>query len=162
MTVAAKLERLARWIPGIAGYQDRERCRDTDQAVRVRLADELQQHRRLLEDAARHLTERRELSPLAKVDRLSARLDELANTLRYAPRGYRGFFDANQQIEKSLEDLYDFDLSLFDDVGKLGALAAGVERAAGESAKLESAMAELSRALEEFDGTVRKRHQLLA
>lgn len=33
MTLAEQLERLARIVPGVAGYQDRERARDADKAV---------------------------------------------------------------------------------------------------------------------------------
>ena len=41
MTTAAKLERLVRILPGVAGYQDRERARETDKQLRMRLGDEL-------------------------------------------------------------------------------------------------------------------------
>ena len=41
VTVAKRLERLVRFVPGVAGYQDRENARATDKQVRMRLVDEI-------------------------------------------------------------------------------------------------------------------------
>ena len=41
VTVAKRLERLVRFVPGIPGYQDRETARATDKQVRMRLVGEL-------------------------------------------------------------------------------------------------------------------------
>ena len=38
MNLADKLDQLARIIPGLSGYLDREACRDTDKTIRLRLA----------------------------------------------------------------------------------------------------------------------------
>ena len=41
VTVASRLERLVRFVPGVAGYQDRENSRTTDKQVRMRLVQEI-------------------------------------------------------------------------------------------------------------------------
>lgn len=41
MGLAEKLERLIRIVPGVRGYQDNESARQTDKAVRMKLASEL-------------------------------------------------------------------------------------------------------------------------
>ena len=46
VTVASRLERLVRFVPGVAGYQDREHSRATDKQVRMRLVQEI---RRLIQ-----------------------------------------------------------------------------------------------------------------
>jgi hypothetical protein len=42
MALSDAMKKLARILPGIAGYQDRETLRDTDKAVRMKLAGELE------------------------------------------------------------------------------------------------------------------------
>ena len=64
MSVAQKLEQLVRVLPGVAGYQDQETSRDTDQALRQRLAGELERLKHSLEDDTRQLAERRALDLL--------------------------------------------------------------------------------------------------
>src|SRR5574341_1590578 len=93
MSVAEKLERLARWVPGIAGYQDRESARETDKTLRVQLAGELADARSAVEAVKRTLVEAKRLEGLASLDRLSAKLQKIENLVRYASRGYRGWFD---------------------------------------------------------------------
>jgi hypothetical protein len=161
MPLAEKLERLARRVPGVAGYQDREKSRDTDRAVRSSLAEALEEEAREIEEEKRLLAERRDLTNLPALDRLTSRFGELANTIRYAPRGYRGWFDANQHIEKSLDDLYDFDLSLFTDVVKLRAFTEALREASLEAPKLKRTIALVSDALDEFEAVYRKRQALL-
>ena len=56
MSFSRKLERLARIVPGVAGYQDKETSRDTDKTIRLRLASELEQVKRGLEGDKRRLT----------------------------------------------------------------------------------------------------------
>src|SRR5260370_4089047 len=41
VTVASRLERLVRFVPGVAGDQDREHSRATDKQVRMRLLHEI-------------------------------------------------------------------------------------------------------------------------
>ena len=50
VTVAKRLERLVRFVPGVAGYQDRENSRATDKQVRMRLAGEIQRLIQSLEE----------------------------------------------------------------------------------------------------------------
>ena len=50
VTVASQLERLARFVPGVAGYQDRENARATDKELRMRLVQELRRLVQVLDD----------------------------------------------------------------------------------------------------------------
>ncbi len=53
MSLSEKVERLARMVPGVSGYQDKESSRDTDKSIRLRVATELEQLKRNLEDDKR-------------------------------------------------------------------------------------------------------------
>jgi hypothetical protein len=162
MSLAEKLEQLARLVPGIGGYQDKEKSRDTDRALRMRLVSELEEQRREVEETKRLFVERRDLSPLTKLDRLTSKLDKLASDVRYAPRGYRGVFDPNKHVQKSLDDVYDFDLSLFAEAAKLRAFTAEVRNAHADPARLETAMELFSQALDDFEKIFHTRETLLA
>src|SRR3989442_7416910 len=114
MGAASKLERLVRIVPVVAGYQDRENARETDKLVRMRLSDELRHLMGDVEEAKRRLTDARDLSQLALLDRLAGKLEKLGRTLEYAGRGYRGLFDLHKVEMKTLEQLYAFDVGLFE------------------------------------------------
>jgi hypothetical protein len=91
-------EKLAALFPGYAGYSERERSRETDQALRRAVAQLLADRKlvidRLIAIAARAMRFEA-LEPLESVKR---RLDRLAGMVRHAPAGYAGLFDA-QRVE---------------------------------------------------------------
>src|SRR5258705_161210 len=69
VTVAKRLERLVRFVPGIPGYQDRETARATDKQVRMRLVGELQRLIHGLEEDKERIAGSRDLSSLPRLDR---------------------------------------------------------------------------------------------
>ncbi len=116
MSVARKLERLVRSIPGVGGYQDREASRESDRSVRLRISGGLEQIKREVEELQRRLAERREFAPLPALGRLAAKLDKVANLTRFAPRGYRGLFDQRNVDQDVLACLCAFDEKLLDEL----------------------------------------------
>jgi hypothetical protein len=62
------------------------------------------------------MSKKGQLGPLAELDRLSARMQQMADTIRYASYGYAGIFDVEKIREEELDRLYAFDLSLVDEV----------------------------------------------
>ena len=52
------------------------------------------------------------LTPLAALDRISRKLQRLADTIRFSGYGYSGLFASIPVDEKKLLELYDYDLSL--------------------------------------------------
>jgi len=59
------------------------------------------------------------MESLAKLDRLSSHLQQMADTIRYASYGYSGIFDLEKIREKELDRLYSFDLLLVDDLERI-------------------------------------------
>jgi hypothetical protein len=103
VTVAKRLERLVRIVPGVAGYQDRDNARATDKQVRMRLVDELRRLIRGLEEDKERLAARGDLSALPRLDRLAGRLERQSREVEFAGRGYTGLFDALSAVRAKAE-----------------------------------------------------------
>lgn len=161
MNLAQKLGRLVRIVPGISGYQDRETARDSDKAIRLRLTSELEQLKRDLEEEQRELAENKYLSLLPSVDRLGSKLVKLANFIKYAGRGYRGVFDTYQMDQKKLDQLYSFDLGLFDELESIKAGVKEVGASRREADTLRDAIAHLDQALNRFEKVLSAREDIL-
>ena len=114
VTVASQLERLARFVPGVAGYQDRENARATDKELRMRLVQELRRLVQVLDDHKARLAEAHDFSALPRLDRLAGRLERMGRTVEFASRGYTGLFDLHAVDVEVLDQLYAFDLGLFE------------------------------------------------
>ncbi len=117
-------DRVESWlarIPGIRTYRTKEQLRATDKQVREHLASRLQESRALLKRVTLDLNQRGLLEPLDEIDRLSSHLQQMADTLRYASYGYGGIFDLVKIRAEALGRLYEFDLSLMDDLDAIHA-----------------------------------------
>jgi hypothetical protein len=150
MSVARKLEELARLVPGVSGYQDREAWRESDKIVRLRLCAGLEQIRRDVEELQRRLVERRECSLLPALGQVAAKLDKVANQVKFAARGYRGLFDSRPIDEETLARLCAFDERLLDEIRGLEARSAALLDAHREAAILDDIRA-LEDAVDAFE-----------
>src|SRR5687768_14765765 len=113
------LEKLADAIPGLKDYREKEARRDTDKRFREYLAARIDTSRNGLEDVKREQLSQGNLEELDDVDRLSQKLFKVANTIRHASYGYSGFFDQVKIQEAELDRIYQYDLSLLNDVEAL-------------------------------------------
>ncbi len=120
------LERLGDKIPGFRGFQDRELRRDVDKLQREHISGEIGRLKTALRDRARGYTDAGQIAMLSPFDRLDRRLDGLSQSVRFADYGASGLFDAVKIGEAELQRLYEFDLSLLDDVAALRTEAAAV------------------------------------
>lgn len=162
MSAAAKLERLVRIIPGVAGYQDRENARETDKLVRMRLSDEMGRVIRDLELDKRRVLDGGHRSALPLLDRLAGKLEKLARTVEYATRGGSGLFDLHKVDQQRLEQLYAFDLRLFDTLATVKGKATAVHQSGADPAALGRAGSEMEAALDDFERAFDARRQVLA
>ena len=113
------LEKLADAIPGLKDYREKEARRDTDKRFREYLAGRIDTSRNALEDVKREQLGQGNLEELDDVDRLSQKLFKVANMIRHASYGYSGFFDQVKIQEAELDRIYQYDLSLLNDVEAL-------------------------------------------
>jgi hypothetical protein len=125
------LERIASAIPGFSGYRDRERRREADGIAREHLARRLEGARRELDGLADKASRVGALDAINDIETARKKLEALAARIRYADRGYSGFFDAVKIDEAMLERVYRFDLSLLAGVEEAEQAAQAASAAAG-------------------------------
>ncbi|HYX24697.1 MAG TPA: hypothetical protein VFC23_11135 [Thermoanaerobaculia bacterium] len=120
------LEKLGEKIPGYRGFQDRELRRDVDRLLREHLASEIGRLKSTLRDRARGYTDAGRIGALNGFDRLDRQLDGLSQAVRFSDYGATGLFDPVKIGEPELQRLYEFDLSVVDDLAQLEAGIAAV------------------------------------
>ncbi len=126
------LERLGEKIPGFRGFQDRELRREVDKLLREQLASEVTRLKGELRERARAYTDAGRIGALNGFDRLDRKLDGLSQAVRFSDYGAGGLFDAVKVGEAQLERLYQFDLSVFDDLAQLEAHVAALPAPGGD------------------------------
>jgi hypothetical protein len=158
---AAKiLTKAARVLPGIGSYQDKESLRESDKKLRDHISSRLAQSVATLERSKTELSRTGALSQLKELDDLSRHMDKLSRTIRYAARGYAAVFASNQVDEKALSDLFEFDLSLKEDINSLETL---VSKISVNTKSLDSSLlAELRNLLFGLEKRVGERENLVS
>lgn len=137
--VAKILTKTARVLPGIGSYQDKESIRESDKKLRDHISTELAHCMETLERLKTDISRKGSLSFLKGLDDISRHMDKLSRTIRYASRGYAGVFAPSQVDEKALSALFEFDLSLKEDIGDLDSL---VSRISGNKGDIDSTVLE--------------------
>jgi hypothetical protein len=161
VSVATRLERLVRFVPGVSGYQDREKARATDKQVRMRLVEEMQRMIRALEEDKARLAESPYISGLPRLDRLAGRLERLSRRVEFASRGYTGLFDLHRVDGNVLDQLYAFDLGLFDVLSAVRAKAEAVRAVLADPEALKRAASHMGEALDDFEQLFDERRRIV-
>ena len=117
--LSERIEALAGRIPGLGTYRDRERRRDTDKLLRDYLSKLMLESKAQLQDFSLDLIKHGKLEPMDDLDRLASHIQQISDTIKHAGYGYSGIFDVEKIGGEELDRLYEFDLSLVDDIDKL-------------------------------------------
>ncbi len=152
------LEQLANAIPGFQGYREKELRRDADRVEREHLAVLLEECKRPFNALANDATRSGALDAINDVETARKRLDKLVARIRYADRGYAGFFDAIKVDEALLECVYEFDLGLVADVDAVHDSA----EAADAAADVKAGLAPVIAALDALDARLGERERILS
>jgi transposase len=160
MPFAKQLERLARLFPGIAGYQDRESARETDKAVRLRLAAEIERLKRSLEEEKEKQLDKKALSLLPLLDQVASKFDKLGNLLRYAARGYSPLFADAPVDQKLFARLYAFDLGLFDELEIIRNEVNRIGPLSSEAELFKEGIKNVNRLIDRFEKTFSARQEI--
>jgi hypothetical protein len=151
------LERIASYIPGIAGYREREARRETDRRLRDFLAGRLDEGRGTLIALRNKATDAGELKALEVIGRLDRTLQKSVSSLRYADYGYSGLFDQVKIREAELDQIYAYDAALVADVVDVSDKL----RSAGATSVDAAALAALAEAAAQLDLKVARRREIL-
>jgi hypothetical protein len=153
------LERLMNSIPGFKGYRERDLRRDADRLQREHLSLRLEETKKSLNRVAADLTRGGDLDVINDVETARKRLDKVVNRIRYAERGYSGFFDAMKVDEAVLGKIYQFDMSLVEDVDGVWSAATTAERTPIGEAR--PAVQDLIGRIDALDGRLSERENVL-
>jgi len=152
------LERMVGAIPGFKGYRERDLRRDADKAQREHLAQQLETPKAKLNDIASRSARAGALDVMNDIETARKRLDKVIARVRYADRGYSGFFDAIKVDETMLGRVYQFDLDLLRDVEEVQLAAAEAVAAADVKAALGALIARI----DATDAHLSEREQVLS
>lgn len=155
------LEALMRKIPGFAGYLDRERRRDADKVNREFLARRVGELKAALQGMQEGILDSGNLGLVAQLDRLGNRMDRVIERLRHASYGYAGFFEAHQVNEEELDRIYEFDLSLVNQLGAAEEAVVGFRSALAGEGDPAARLEDLRRRVEELDRKLDERERIL-
>ncbi len=112
-------EKLLDVIPMWGGYQERQNRRKADQVLRQTLAEKMATQRRQLDNAQKELINNGRLDLVDDVGSAVTQLQTFIDRVRTATYGYSGLFDAVRINEEELEQMYNFDVALFEYVDRL-------------------------------------------
>ncbi|MCK5534108.1 hypothetical protein KAI68_03250 [bacterium] len=127
-----KWQVLTEKIPGYGGYKDRERRRDADKLIRDFLSKQLNQGKESIAQIASERVEKQQLSGIDRIDRLTKKMEKIADKIRFANYGYSGFFDQVKIDAEKLDDICRFDYSLIEKVEELKKMIEAVKEDATE------------------------------
>lgn len=151
-------ESLLRRIPGFRGYLEREYRRESDQLARTLLTDRLRGCKTSVDAVQRALVDAGRIDELDGCERLRTRLDTLIARVGGAVRGYSGVFDFVRVDEKMLDQVYEQDMALLDEVESLAKKVQALDAAAKET---RQTLAELLRDVESLHRQFDRRGELL-
>src|SRR6266850_4240867 len=103
------------------------------------------------------LTRGGDLDVINDVETARKRIDKVANRIRYAERGYSGFFDAVKVDETILAKVYQFDMGLIEDVDGVRTAAA----AAAQAGDPRAAVQDLIGRIDALDARLSERENVL-
>jgi len=151
------LERLMNSVPGFKGYRERDLRRDADRLQREHISARLEDGKKALNQVAAALTRGGDLDVINDVETARKRIDKVANRIRYAERGYSGFFDAVKVDETILAKVYAFDMGLVEDVDGIRAAAS----AASGASDARAAVQDLIGRIDALDARLSERENVL-
>jgi len=150
------LQKLGALVPGYAGYADREKRRESDQALRLAIAARLGSARAALDRRSAECARTGRFDVLDPLDALSRRVAALADGVRHAPAGYSALFDGAAIGPAELDRLLAFDLAVSEACARL------VEEAeALPSAVDGAALDKAGRTTSEAEAALRRRTEAL-
>lgn len=143
-------EKLVRLIPGLAGYQGKERIREADRLCRTALAERLGLLQHKVEGIKKALTEEKDWRLLPALDLLTRKMARARDMISFSRYGYAGVFDLQKIGRKELEEIYRFDLELALSLEDLRQAVDGFCLRAGQGSLEAEEIRLLGQALEDF------------
>jgi len=123
------LEKLASKLPFYKGYKEKELRRETDKLLREDLAIQVKVQWQRVADLQRQLVDEGLLVYVDDLQAAESRLRRFMDRIRNASYGYGGVFDVAKVDEATLDALYNFDMSLINQINAIAASLDSVQEA---------------------------------
>lgn len=107
------LQKLWEKLPGVGGYEKLEDRRDTDKLVRESIAQRFEEQWNRLNTIQRELAKGAGILYIGDVDSAALKVRRFIDKIKTAAYGYAGATDAIHVDESVLQQMYDYDLYLF-------------------------------------------------
>jgi hypothetical protein len=155
------LEKAIRLIPGYKGYKGKEERRDNDQLFRTGLVSRLERLRTEINEVPASLRGPSALKSVTDFDRISKKLEKVTDEIRFASRGYRGWFDMHKVREDELDKLYAFDVGLMENIEELEEAFKVLQAAAAADSDMKEPIDKMVTILVEFSSKMSGRSELM-
>jgi hypothetical protein len=139
------LEKLIKSIPGIKGYENKEDRRDTDKIVRETIAQRFSEQWDRISGIERDLAKGAGIIYLSDLESAALKIRQFADRIRTASYGYAGLFDAVKVDDTALQQIYDYDLYLFNLSETVAKSIDAVESAVAANDGIQTAIADLNK-----------------
>jgi hypothetical protein len=148
-------------IPGYKGYKEKEMRREADKLLREALARRLEEQWRRLPDIQKQLLSSAQIQWLDDVEGATMKLQTFIDRLKTASYGYAGFFDAVRVKEDELDQLYNFDLALDEQVDEIRAAVDALSSAVMSKEGVGEAIARLNSTAAAANETFHRRRDVI-
>ncbi len=155
------LEKITRFIPGYNGYVNRDNSRELDTILRNSLAIRLDANQVKLKNTVLNLTQRGKLFESDSIDKLDKKLQLCVAKFKSAARGYSGAFDVVKVKEEKLNQLYEFDANLFDDVEAISVACTEMETNSRSNIEIKTTVDKASGLMDELVKLFDERENIL-
>lgn len=161
MGLAEGLKSVAKLIPGVTGYMNRDELRETDKVVRGHVVKSLEAVKARVDGVKRMLVDEKKLMVLGNLDRVTSRIDRVRNRVSTAAYGDKSFFSEFKIDEGVLNQLIEFDRGMGEKVLQLADHAAALEKAGVEEPAVKTASASMEKSVQELDELFSSRDSIL-
>lgn len=155
------LEKVGKLIPGYSGYKEKLIRQEGDKLLRDWLSGKMQTSMGYLKDLIDEMTRSLKIKLLDHVDRPLKKLEKLRDRIKYADRGYSGWFAAVDVDKGLLDRMYEFDAALIDLVEEIDQLIRAAQAAVSDDEKLIAALTSLSECVAQADVNYNERENLI-
>jgi hypothetical protein len=125
------IKKLLSKIPGFNGYIERENRRSSDKILRDSVSSRLEDVWKRISSLQRDLLNQGEILVIDDLEAAAIKFRQVIDRIKKASYGYSGFFDAVKINEKELALIYQYDLSMMDQVDTANKAVDTVETSIG-------------------------------
>jgi hypothetical protein len=125
------IKKLLSKIPGFSGYIERENRRSSDKILRDSVSSKLEDVWKRISSLQRDLLNQGEIRVIDELEAAAIKFRQVIDRIKKASYGYSGFFDAVKINEKELALIYQYDLSMMDQVDAANKAVDTVETSIG-------------------------------